>query len=220
MATTRASPPITPRKRPVQARSRHTVQSILEATAQVLVHLGYASATTGAVAERAGVSIGSLYQYYPNKEALVAGLIELHVRQVIDMVASALQATRQASLAQMLRAVVRASLDAHRLNPALHKVLMEQVPRTGELAVAFGISQQLTDMLREDIAARHPRMSAHRVHTIAFVLETTIEALTHRAVVESPAWLLSGEVEAEAFKMLSTYLGAAPKGARPAIGMP
>lgn len=220
MTTRQIAPPLSPRKLPVQARSRHTVQSILEATAQVLVQLGYAGTTTGAVAERAGVSIGTLYQYYPNKEALVAGLIELHVREVVEMVASALHATRQASLDQMLRAVVRASLDAHRLNPALHKVLMEQVPRKGVLAAAFGVTQQLTEMLRKDFAERAPRMSAHHVQTIAFVVETTIEALTHRAVVESPAWLQSEELEAETLKLLSSYLGATPGRISPVIEMP
>src|SRR6185503_3042990 len=69
----------TPRKRPRQARSRETVSAILAATSRVLVKHGFDGLTTNAVAEAAGVSIGSLYQYFPNKEALVAGLIERHV---------------------------------------------------------------------------------------------------------------------------------------------
>ena len=64
----------TPRKRPRQDRSKATVDSILDATARVLVRHGFDGLTSNAVAEIAGCSIGSLYQYFPNKEALVAAL--------------------------------------------------------------------------------------------------------------------------------------------------
>lgn len=60
-----------PRRKPRQSRSRATVDAILQATAQVLVRDGYQKATTNRIAERAGVSVGTLYQYFPNKDALV-----------------------------------------------------------------------------------------------------------------------------------------------------
>ena len=76
----------TPRKRPRQARSRATVDAILEATAQVLVAEGYDKTSTNRVAERAGVSVGSVYQYFPNKEALVGELVDRYSREIMDMV--------------------------------------------------------------------------------------------------------------------------------------
>jgi len=79
----------TARKVPVQERSRRTVEAILQAASQVLVRCGYESATTGAIAERAGVSIGTLYQYFPNKESLVASVIEGHFKEVLAIVESA-----------------------------------------------------------------------------------------------------------------------------------
>lgn len=206
MPTRRPAPPITPRKQPVQARSKLTVQAILEGTAQVLVQLGYDGTTTGAVAERAGVSIGTLYQYFPNKEALVAGLMGKHVDEVVATVASALAASRGQSLDGVLRAVVRAGLDAHRLDPALHKVISEQVPRKGQLAEALNISQQLSDMLFAHLVEVAPEVPRERMRLVSFVLETTIEALTHRAVIESPAWLRTGQLETEALAALGPYL--------------
>jgi AcrR family transcriptional regulator len=72
-------PRLTARRRPRQARSHMTVTSLLDATARVLVRRGYAACTTNLVAEVAGVGIGSLYEYFPNKEALVAALAEREI---------------------------------------------------------------------------------------------------------------------------------------------
>ncbi|TMZ52891.1 TetR/AcrR family transcriptional regulator, partial [Klebsiella pneumoniae] len=72
--------PVTaPRKTPRQQRSRETVAAILEAAAQLFQRHGYTATTTNKIAERAGVSIGSLYQYFPNKEALLAALAQEHL---------------------------------------------------------------------------------------------------------------------------------------------
>jgi AcrR family transcriptional regulator len=67
---------IIPRKLPTQDRSKQLVDSLLSATAKILVRLGYEGLTTNRVAEEAGVSVGSLYQYFPNKESLIAALIQ------------------------------------------------------------------------------------------------------------------------------------------------
>lgn len=200
---------VMPRKWPIQERSRQTVRAILEATAQVLVQLGYEGTTTGAVVLRAGVSIGTLYQYFPNKESLVAALIEQHVEQVLDMLEIALRGHVDDTLEGTLRAVVQASLEAHRLQPELHKVLTEQVPRKGRLAEALNVGGRLTMMLQLDLSRRLPHLPESRLRLLAFVLETTIEALTHRAVIESPEWLSSGALEAEAMALLAPYLQAA-----------
>src|ERR1041384_3846674 len=85
----------TPRKRPRQDRSRATVDTILEATARVLVKRGFDGLTTNLVADAAGVSIGSLYQYFPNKAALVGALIENNVEHMTSLALSEL--TRVAS---------------------------------------------------------------------------------------------------------------------------
>src|SRR6516225_3163389 len=75
-----------PRKNAMQTRSKATVDAILEATARILVKDGYDHASTNRVAEAAGVSIGSLYQYFPSKEALVAALIERHIEEMSQLV--------------------------------------------------------------------------------------------------------------------------------------
>ena len=73
---------IEPRKQPVQGRSTATVEALYQASIQVLLELGYRKLTTTRVAERAGVSVGSLYQYFPNREALIAAVIARHLESV------------------------------------------------------------------------------------------------------------------------------------------
>src|SRR6188768_1896869 len=93
----------TPRKRPRQSRSVATVDTIIAATARVLVKQGFDGLTTNAVAEAAGVSIGSLYQYFPNKEALVAALVERHVEDKNRAVISELSRVASLPLKEAVR---------------------------------------------------------------------------------------------------------------------
>ena len=109
-----------PRKTPKQARSRATVDAIVEAAARILENQDGDGFSTNAVAERAGVSIGSLYQYFPTKDALIGTLIVRETAQLVEEAEAALsQPTGLAGLSALIRACV-----AHQLRrPALARVL-------------------------------------------------------------------------------------------------
>lgn len=199
---------INPRKAPVQDRSRRTVEAILVATAQVLVRQGYEKTTTATVAERAGVSIGTLYQYFPNKESLVAALVRAHVEELFDMIDKTLLKSRDLPLEESMSNLLRAGLDAHRLNPALHKVLTEEMPRTASWAKTLDVSKVLQDKLAAELQCKAVGLKPAQARMMAFVLETCVEALTHRAVVDGPDWLKSGALEREASTLLTQYLRA------------
>jgi AcrR family transcriptional regulator len=79
-------PPTKPRKLATQQRSRATVAALVEATARILVREGFDKASTNRIAQVAGVSVGSLYQYFPSKEALVLAVLERHNRQIMEVV--------------------------------------------------------------------------------------------------------------------------------------
>jgi len=100
-----------PRKTPVQTRAAVTVGAISEATIQVLLD-GLERLTTTRVAERAGVSVGTLYQYYPNKQALLFAVLAEHLDKVAGAVETACVQARQKPLADMLKTVVEAFVDA------------------------------------------------------------------------------------------------------------
>ena len=147
----------TPRKRPRQDRAKATVDTILAASARVLVKRGFDGFTTNEVASAAGVSIGSLYQYYPNKEALVAALLEQHVEEMSAMLMGELARVSLLPMAQAVRVVIEMTIRAHAVEPELHRVLTEQVPRVGRLArireETAAVSTMLASIFREDDVA-------------------------------------------------------------------
>ena len=101
-----------PRKTPIQARSAVTVESISEATVQVLLSHGAERLTTTRVAARAGVSVGTLYQYYPNKKSLLFAVLENHFDHVATKVEAACESARHKPLAEMIREMVEGFVDA------------------------------------------------------------------------------------------------------------
>jgi AcrR family transcriptional regulator len=101
-----------PRKSPVQARSTASVDAILQATIQVLLHVGKERLTTTRVAARAGVSVGTLYQYFPNKGALLQAALKRHLDQVADAIAGVCREQRGQSLQRMATALITAFLAA------------------------------------------------------------------------------------------------------------
>ena len=101
-----------PRKTPIQARSTVTVESIREATIQVLLSHGAERLTTTRVAERAGVSVGTLYQYYPNKQSLLFAVLEHHMNNVAAKVEAACESACHKALEEMIKEMVEAFVDA------------------------------------------------------------------------------------------------------------
>lgn len=125
--------PVTPRKRPSQARSRETVRAIVEAAAHVFEALGPDAATTDAIAERAGVSIGSLYQYFPSKDALLATLSACHLlaaREAIEPALAVIDAGAEAD--EAIPALVHAMVVCHAGRPRLHRILFADAPVPSE----------------------------------------------------------------------------------------
>lgn len=117
------------RKTPVQARSTVTVQAINEATIQVLLNDGADSLTTTRVAERAGVSVGTLYQYYPNKQSLLCAVLEAHMNRVSEAVEDACRRARGRPTVEVVREVVEAFVDAKMertdISTALYRIAAE-----------------------------------------------------------------------------------------------
>ena len=112
-----------PRRKPVQGRAQATVDVILEAAAQILAQHGAEAATTNAIAERAGVSVGSLYQYFANREALLGELVQRHVDAMQAVLGAALDGLQARPLPQAIEQLVAAIVASHRVSPRLHQAL-------------------------------------------------------------------------------------------------
>lgn len=107
-----SKPQLEPRKTPVQARSTASVEAICEATVQVLLSVGKERLTTTKVAQRAGVSVGTLYQYFPNKSSLLQAVLKEHLDQVYAAVEAACESAKGAPLEQMAEALVAGFMKA------------------------------------------------------------------------------------------------------------
>jgi AcrR family transcriptional regulator len=120
-----------PRKTPVQARATVTVEAISEATIQVLLSHGGDRLTTTRVAERAGVSVGTLYQYYPNKESLLFAVVEDHMEKMTVAMEVACEQTHHKPLSEMIRNVVEAFVNAKLDRPDISVALYQIMPNVG-----------------------------------------------------------------------------------------
>ena len=197
----------TPRKQPRQQRSKDTVDAILDATTRVLKQVGFDGLTTNAVAEKAGVSIGSVYQYFPNKEAMVSALIERHVHAMNAAILGELARVATMPVAQAARAVIELTLSAHAIDPALHRVLTEQVPRIGKLAKLRELDNISHRMVAGLLAARRDEIAVDDVELAAFVLVSAIESIVHRAALLYPEMLRDPHLVDEATRLVTRYLG-------------
>ena len=114
---------LSPRKRPQQLRSRVTIDTIFEATIQVLLANGLDRITTIQIADRAGVSVGSLYQYFPNKRALLAAVVKRHVGEVVDATTIACQSAHGTTIREMCATMMTAFVDAKTRRPEVSRAL-------------------------------------------------------------------------------------------------
>ncbi len=202
-------PPINPRKQASQERSRATVDALIEATARILVREGFDKASTNRIAEEAGVSIGSLYQYYPGKEALVAAVVDRHNRELMQIVRTALAEVAALPVDKAVRRLVGVAIDAHRADPKLHRVLTEQIPRVGRAERVGAFNRETFVLLRTYLEAHRDELRPLDLELAAFVCSTTIEALTHSAVLHRPEMLSSEAAEKlidEATRLVTGYL--------------
>ncbi|MGH8198841.1 MAG: TetR/AcrR family transcriptional regulator [Steroidobacteraceae bacterium] len=198
-----------PRKQPSQERSRVTVDALVEATARILVRESFDKASTNRIAEEAGVSIGSLYQYFPSKEALVAAVIDRHKEELMQIAREALARVGKLRLAAAVRALVALAIQAHSVDPRLHRVLAEQIPRTGRLKNVEAFNRENYSLFRTYLEAHRDEIRPVDLDLAAFVCVTSIEALTHSAVLHHPEMLSDDAAETlvdEATRLIVRYL--------------
>src|SRR6188508_2511061 len=131
MAATALSPHLRPRKEPLQRRAHETRARILDASRRVFEEHGYAHGTTNRIASEAGLSVGSLYQYFPNKDAILVELVDLHIEAGTAAVLDALPPPpwEDLPLVDIVGPVVAAMVGLHADGRELHRVLFEEAPR-------------------------------------------------------------------------------------------
>lgn len=193
---------------PRQERSRQTVQTILQAAIHIFEQHGYAAGTTARIAERAGVSIGSLYQYFPSKDAILTALALEHLAEGLRLSGEmlAIAATPELALRPMLRQVVARMLALHRLNPVLHRLLHDEGLLPDELRRQLHSAQEQATAQLAQVLARRADVRRAAPHVLAYFVVHTIEHFTHRLVIEPPDGTVCAAGEEELVYMLEQYL--------------
>jgi len=148
-----------------------------------LVRDSFDGASTNRIAAEAGVSIGSLYQYFPSKEALVAAVIERHKQELMKVARGTLAKVAKLPLEEAVRRFVEMAIKAHRVNPKLHRVLAEQIPRTGKQKDIETFDRENYALFRAYLVDHRDEIRSLDLEVAAFVCVTSIEALTHAAIL-------------------------------------
>jgi AcrR family transcriptional regulator len=203
---------LSPRRKPIQPRSAFTVDAVLDATALILTEQGLERLTTNTIAELAGVSVGSIYQYFPSKEAIIAELRRRHQREVYELLRDAAESCEGLSFEESLRRIVRANVEAHARDPRLHYLLTE---RYGDVGFEVSANEPRFEFAGADSnpIGRYLRSVAGvpraRAQVLTQMCSSIIESLTHACVVHEQPQLPDDELVEEIVFAVLGYLDRA-----------
>ena len=201
------SPRVPQRRAPTQERSKVLVKALIDTTTRVLLRDGYSGLTTNTVAREAGVSVGSLYQYFPNKDALVRAMVEELTRGMTEDLVALGRALEGLGPAEAIAALVRATLHATRRDAPLYRTILLELPRLGLLEGLERANQRLTDTLADWIISQHDQLGVADPSLTAHVIVTSLDALTDHALVFRPELLESVRFERELRRLVAGCLG-------------
>lgn len=196
-----------PRKTPVQARSTASVEAICEATVQVLLVVGKEKLTTTKVAQRAGVSVGTLYQYFPNKASLLQAVLKEHLDQVFEGVEEACESVKGAPLKQMADAVVAQFMKTKLKNTEKSRAMYFVSDDLGALEVARTNSSRAVKAIAAMLESA-PEGLREDALIVASTLMSAMAGVSRRMVEASRAPKTMQAMRRELEVMMRAYLGA------------
>lgn len=197
-----------PRKAPQQARSTATLEAIHTATIQVLLREGVGRLTTARVAERAGVSIGTMYQYYPHKQALLFAMIEQQLETVLGFMLTAAERLRGQDVGTVAEGLALAWLDAKTPESEAFRTLYGLVAEF-DLAAGMGRAlEQMTEVFSDLLAAAPDAHFADR-DAVAFMLATLIGGTVRMVLDTAPTPENLARLREELPRACRAYVAAA-----------
>ena len=197
---------LSPRKSPRQKRSQTTVDAILKGASQVLVRVGYERANTTLIARTAGVSVGSLYQYFPNKDAVFSALLKASFSAMIEGLRAIIREAPRERLEARVYRLVSATLAYKAQNPRLHRVLKTELGRLDGAKAMRQLSDQLLRLLEELFAAYRDELPLRDPARAAFFVFNTVEGVVCAALLDAPEVLSEPAFAQELSAALSAML--------------
>lgn len=165
------------------------MDAILEGASQVLVRVGYERANTTLIARAAGVSVGSLYQYFPNKDAVFSALLQASFAQMIEGLRAIVREPSREPLGERVFRLVSATLAHKTRNPKLHRVLKTELGRIDGAKAMRQLSDQLLSLLQELFALYQSELRLRDPARAAFFAFNTVEGVVCAALIDAPEQL-------------------------------
>jgi AcrR family transcriptional regulator len=200
-------PRTTPRRAPSQRRAEDTVTVLLDATELVLADRGFHATTTNVIAVRAGVSIGTLYHYFPSKEALVEAVVHrMWTREVRALEGRDGLLLGDAPIEAVVRELVGAIVALMAKQRALYMRWYGEAPHLGQLDVGLGMAAQAVTLVRAALEKRRAALRPTNLDFAADLVVKTALAVVRTAARDYEREIASGELLEELTQMLSRYL--------------
>ncbi len=183
MAFCQISQETRPRRVPRQNRAIMTVDSILEAAAILFARDGFEKSSTTRIAELAGVSVGSLYEYFPNKDSLVASLVKSHCDQMLRHIAQHLANVRGQGAYRVMEVFIEATHHSYASHIQLQRVLLEHIGRVSKPRHYKRVSHSIINLLEAALDSSGESLPRERTRQMLYVIECVVESLVHRSIV-------------------------------------
>lgn len=205
------------RKTPRQARAQETVRAILESTVQILDREGLEAATTTHIAEAAGVSIGSLYQYFSHRDAILSALQNREFERTLGLMQTVLA---EGNLAEdpkkTITAALRGLADLYLASPGLHRVLAIEGLRVAKAEHVHAFDLRVIEVVRHFLASTDAPIQPKNVGAAAFLVFQTVRAAMLSYLLERPPGLDIDRLIEELTQLLIGYLlGPGPRSRGP-----
>ena len=199
-------PRLKPRKLPGQERSQQTVDAIVSAAAHILANEGFEALTTHAVAVRAGASIGSVYQYFGHKEAILAAVLEKHSESEALFFLERMRELDGCDLRARVRGLLGIPLEFRRQHARLHQALLDQMPNIGRYFDLRERVRRAARPLRALLDAHASEIRRTNLDLCCHVLVNAIQSLTHDGILPRPEGVSDDELLDELTHLVVGYL--------------
>lgn len=195
------------RKQPQQPRAQETVRAILEATAQILDRESLDAATTTRIAEVAGVSIGSLYQYFSHRDAILEALQDREFSRTMSVMQTVFaDGNLDKAPGDTVAAALRALAQLYAQSPGLHRVLTIEGLRVAKAERVHEFDRRVIELIRYFLTATRPPLRVNDIDAAAFIVYQSVRATMLAHLLERPTGLDADRLIAELTNFLTAYV--------------
>jgi AcrR family transcriptional regulator len=181
-------------------------ETILAGATRVFAAHGYARSTTNRIAEAAGVSVGSVYQYFPDKDAMLTELMRRYRESLVERIGRRVAEMNEVTFEAVVHTLLSAILNDDQINPALRRVLIERVLRTDARREISGFEERLEGLIADALRSAKDFVAVEEFELCAFILVRVVLAVSHAAVVDRP-WYNTPSLTNELTRLVVGYVG-------------